>query len=267
MPFLIWQLILFLLVGSIAGLLGGLLGIGGGTIIVPCLYFLFKYSGLPQADLMQLAIGTSLASIVFSTFSSARAHNKRGAVDKKVIKRLLPAILTGCLVGGKLAELTVGLFLEIFFGLFAIALGVYFLKAKHSLTDEGSLPSFPLVDISAFLIASISSIVGIGGGVMLVPYLHAHRFHEKKAIGTSASLSVAISLSAACFYLYFGLDRIHEPLCLGYIYLPAFICLSLSSYLLAPFGAKLAHTLATPHLKKIFAGVMLIIGTLMIFKG
>lgn len=264
---LLWQSAAFIAIGSIAGLLGGLLGIGGGTVIVPCLYIVFKYAGLPQSSLMQMAVGTSLASIVFSTLSSSIAHNKRGAVDKNVLRRMIPGIILGCIIGSLLADSISSTLLEVFFGIFAITLSIYFLKAKHEVLDEGNLPSSPLLDISAFVIAVISSILGIGGGVMFVPYLHAHRFHEKKAIGTSSALSVCISLVAAISYLFFGLTDVSEFLCFGYIYLPAFICISISSYLIAPLGANLAHSLPSIILKRLFAFFMLCIGLLMIFKG
>lgn len=255
----------YILIGSIAGIASGMLGIGGGTITVPALYIIFKMIGLPQAYLMHLSIGTSLASIVINTFSAARAHHLRGAVMIATVKRMLPGIVLGTILGGFFAHLLSGIILEIFFGLFACSLGIYFLRPIKPMAEERRLPGFPLIDISSTSIALLSNILGIGGGVIIVPYLSAYRVAEKKAIGTSVAISFFISLLGAIFYLIFGLSDVGLGIAFGYIYLPAFVFLSISSYFAAPYGVKLAHYLPAKTLRKYFAGAMIVVGLLMIF--
>jgi uncharacterized membrane protein YfcA len=263
---LILSFFLYILVGSLAGIAGGLLGIGGGTIIVPCLVIIYKMIELPQAYIMHLAIGTSLASIVFSTLSAARAHNRRSAVAWDFVKRMLPGTLVGCLLGGFFAQAISGVILEIIFGIFVFCLGLHFLRPIKDAHQESAMPGFPLIDISSSLIACLSSVLGIGGGVLIVPFLNHHKVNEKKAIGTSTALSSFISIFGACFYAAFGIEELGVGINLGYIYLPAFIFLSISSYLSAPYGAKLAHRLPTKLLRKIFACTLIFVGVLMIAK-
>lgn len=255
----------YLVVGSIAGIASGMLGIGGGTITVPALFLIFKWIGLPQAHLMQMAIGTSLASVVINTFAAARAHNSRGAVMIDTVKRMLPGVVAGTLLGVFFANLLSGIVLEIFFGLFACSLGLYFLRPLKPKTEERHLPGFPLIDMCSTSIALFSNILGIGGGVMIVPYLSAYKIPDKKAIGTSVAVSFFISLLGAIFYLIFGLKEVGLGIAFGYIYVPAFVFLSISSYFAAPYGVKLAHYLPTKTLRKYFAGAMIFVGLLMIF--
>jgi len=265
MTLLLFSFVLYALVGTTAGIAGGMLGIGGGTITVPALFIIFSMIGLPQAYLMHLSIGTSLASMVINTFSATKAHHAKGSVKWDTVKRMLPGVVMGSLLGGLTAHYLSGIILEIIFGLFALALGLHYLRPLKPHGDEGKLPGFPLIDLCSGFIAWISNILGIGGGVLTVPYLNAYRVPEKKAIGTSVAVSFFISLLGALFYLFFGLSDVGFGIAFGYIYVPAFIILSCSSYVAAPYGVKLAHYLPSKTLRKCFAFTMMIVGLLMIF--
>lgn len=266
MTLILLSLVLYLIVGITAGIASGMLGIGGGTITVPALFIIFKLIELPQAYTMHLAIGTSLAAMVINTFSAAKAHHGKKSVQWNTVKRMLPGILIGSLFGGLLARYLSGIILEIFFGLFACALGLHFLRPLKPHIKEKRLPGFPLIDLCSALISGVSSILGIGGGVLTVPYLNAYRVQEKIAIGTSVAISFFISLLGSIFYLAFGLNDVGFGITFGYIYVPAFLILSVSSYVVAPYGVKLAHYLPAMTLRKYFAYAMIIIGLLMIFR-
>jgi hypothetical protein len=265
MTHLLISYFLYLGVGIVAGIAGGMLGIGGGTITVPALFMIFKWIDLPQNIIMQLAIGTSLAAMVINTSSAARAHHHKNAVMWTVVKRMLPGVAIGSMLGGLTAHYLSGIVLEIFFGIFAFALGIHHLKPLNPQVKERCLPGFPLIDFFSSIIAWISNILGIGGGILLVPFLNAYRIHEKKAIGTSVAISIFISSFGVLFYLFFGLEDIGLGISLGYIYLPAFFLLSIGSYFAAPYGAKLAHSMPSNTLRKIYAFAMILIGSLMIF--
>jgi uncharacterized protein len=252
-------------VGTLAGIAGGMLGIGGGTITVPALFIIFKWIGLPQSYVMQLAIGTSLAAMVINTCSAARAHHLKNAVMWNIVKRMLPGVAIGSMLGGLTAHYVSGIVLEIIFGIFALTLGIHYLKPLNPHVKERALPGFPLVDFFSSLIAWISNILGIGGGVLLVPFLNAYRIHAKKAIGTSVAISIFISSFGALFYLFFGLQDVGFGISFGYIYLPAFFLLSIGSYFAAPYGAMLAHSMPSNTLRKIYAFAMILVGSLMIF--
>ena len=256
---------LYLGVGTLAGIAGGMLGIGGGTITVPALFIIFKWISLPQAYIMQLAIGTSLAAMVINTSSAARAHHLKNAVMWKVVKRMLPGVAIGSMLGGLTAHYVSGIVLEIVFGIFALGLGFHYLRPLNPHLKERALPGFPLVDFFSSIIAWISNILGIGGGVLLVPFLNAYRIHAKKAIGTSVAVSIFICSFGALFYLCFGLQNVGLGISFGYIYLPAFFFLSMGSYFAAPYGARLAHSLPSSALRKIYAFSMILVGSLMVF--
>lgn len=244
--------------GIMAGLLAGLLGVGGGIIIVPMLTFLFSSQQLPYDHVAHLAVGTSLASIAFTSISSMRSHHARGCVEWDIFKKISPGILAGSLFGTWVAAQLSTRFLKGFFVAFLVYVSIQmFLEFKPS-------PRKPVGKSGMFffgsLIGGISALVGIGGGTMSVPFLIWHAVPIRSAIGTSAAIGFPIAISGTLGYI---LNGMHEPtlppLTLGYIYLPALFGVSIMSMLTAPLGAKIAHHIPVKSLKKGFACFLVLV--------
>lgn len=215
---------------------------------------------------MHLAIGTSLASMVFNTFSGSYAHHKKRAVLFHIVKPMALGIVLGAILGATAANILSSHFLQIFFGIFEILLGIRFLLPDSKTSKGHPLPSFwPLIGIS-FCVTAFSTLLGIAGGMVNVPILSHFGVPMKKAIGTSSALSFLISFFGAVFFLLLGMHSTKEPDTLGFLYLPAFLIISVVSFFSAPYGARLAHQLPTKVLKKVFAIVLLTAGLVMVIK-
>ena len=256
--------LLYLLLGAIAGLLAGLLGVGGGIVIVPMLTFTFTALKLPLLHLHRLAVGTSLATIVVTSVASFRAHHGQGVVNWQVVRRITPGILAGTLLGSWVAARLSGGFLKGFFICFTFYVALQMLldirpKPTRQLPGWGGL-----FGVGA-IIGAVSSLVGIGGGSMSVPFLVWCNVSMYGAIGTSAAIGFPIALAGAVGYVANGLTASElPPYSLGFVYLPAMIGIALASYLTAPLGARLAHRLPVPRLKKAFAILLLATATKML---
>lgn len=255
----------YILTGVIAGVTGGLLGLGGGAIIVPILYALFAWLDLAPTATMQLAVGTSLATIVFTAMSSGLTHQRLGNVQIKTLLALAPGIVIGALLGAVIADAVSSDVLKKVFGLFeimiAIQIGFGFKPAAHR-----SLPSSTGLAVSGGLIGVVSSVMGIGGGSMTVPYLLWCNVSMREAVGTSAACGFPIAVAGVIGFIIGGLNNTGLPdWSLGYVYLPAMLCIISTSMIFAPIGAKLAHQLPIHTLKRIFAVVLLLVGLKMLF--
>lgn len=241
-----------------AGLLAGLLGVGGGIIIVPMLTFLFTAHGLPEEHIAHLAIGTSLATIAFTSVSSMRSHHARGAVEWGIFKSITPGILVGSLLGTWVASQLSTRFLKSFFVVFLFYVSVQmFLDFKPSSKKPvGNRGIFTF----GTLIGGISALVGIGGGTMSVPLLLWNSIPIRSAIGTSAAIGFPIAIAGTIGYIVNGLKSTTlPPYSLGYIYFPALIGVSFMSMLTAPLGAKMAYRIPVKNLKKGFACFLVLV--------
>lgn len=260
------EIIAFLIVGAAAGIVGGLLGLSGGVVTVPSLVAIFHFMGFPHPYIMHSAIGTSLAAMVINGIVSVLAHHHRKAVMWSLVLSAAPGVFLGCLLGSFLAHFMSGILLQIIFGFFICILGasVLFHKGKkHKEPKHFDKTLFTWIGLG---IGTFASLLGIGGGVFTVPLLISYRYPLQKVVGTSAAMGLLITCLAAVAYLYFGISEINLPWHIGYIYLPAFVTIGLTTVFVTPFGAKLAHTLDAKRLKKIFAAVLILVGILMIFN-
>lgn len=252
--------------GAVAGLLAGLLGIGGGLVIVPMLVFCFSLEHIAPAVTMHLALGTSMASIIFTSVSSFWAHHKRGAVEWPLVRRIVLGIFVGTFLGSCLAARMSTGFLKGFFVIFLYYVASQMLlnkKPKPSRQLPGVLGTFAVGNI----IGAFSSLVGIGGGTLSVPFMTWCNIPVHRAIGTSAAIGFPIAIAGTCGYLFNGWNAEYLPsYSVGYIYLPALIGLVVTSVLTAPFGVRLAHSLPVDRLKKVFAILLYLVGTRMLIS-
>ncbi len=257
-------IIALVLLGSVVGFLAGLLGIGGGLVMVPVLTSLFVWQGLPVENVVHLALGTSMASIIVTSLSSMRAHHRKGGVLWNVVKLIAPGIVVGAFLATFIAAMLSSVFLATFFGCFLIyASTQMFLNKKPK--PSRTLPGAGGLFAAGGVIGSISALVSIGGGTLTVPYLSWHNVDVKKAIGTSAAIGLPISLAGTVGYLVNGWNvEIAGPYIFGFVNIPAVILISVMSFLTAPLGANLAHKLPVQVLKKVFAVLLLLLAAKMI---
>ena len=261
------ELLTYLLTGAIAGLMAGLLGVGGGLVIVPALAWLFATQGFDGASLMHFAVGTSLAVIVPTALSSLFAHHRRGSVDWTTVKRLTPGIVLGALAGAALARQLSSNGLAVFFGLFEIAVAVQlFIGAQPG--GHRPLPGRPGMGVAGSVIGLVSALLGIGGGTLTTPFLVWNGVDIRRAVGTSATCGLPVALAGAAGFAIAGLDTPVQPgLNTGFIVWPAMAAITLASVLLAPTGAALAHRLPRRVLQRVFAAFLLLVGGRMLWSS
>ena len=258
--------IAYLAFGAVAGIIAGLLGVGGGIVVVPALYFLFTAQGLPHDHIMQLALGTSLATIVFTSIASFRAHDRRGAVRWDIFKSITPGILIGSFAGSWVAAQLSTKFLKGFFVVFLYYVSIQMLlniKPKPSRQVPASAGMFGVGGV----VGLVSNLVGIGGGTMTVPFLTWCNIPIHVAVGTASAIGLPIAVAGTIGYLANGFAKSGLPsLAIGYIYLPALIGIVAMSVVTAKYGAKLAHALPVATLKRVFALFLLAMATKMLWS-
>ena len=260
------QLVVFLTTGALAGLLAGLFGIGGGMIIVPALVWLLPRQGVADAVAVQIAIGTSLAVIAATSISSTLAHHRRGGVLWPLLKRCSPGLVTGAVAGAFIADLLPGETLKKIVGAGAILMALQMLLDRQPAAGTARPPpQAPELVAAGGIIGLLSSLIGIGGGSITVPYLTLRGIGMREAVGTAAACGVPIAWAGAVGFMLAGHGEAGlPPWSLGYVSLSGFLGIGLASVLTAPTGARLAHTLQPRALKRAFAAFLLLIGARML---
>lgn len=257
----------FLALGLVAGVLAGMLGIGGGVVVVPALIWLFHREGLNEQIIPHLAIGTSLATIVFTSLSAIYAQHKRRAIDWPIVRLLAPATLLGGFASGYLAGFIPAETLKTIFALFLLLVGIQFIlnwkPAPHwRLPGRGGLWG------SGLSIGALSALLGIGGGNITVPFLHACNLELKRAIAISTALGFPIALFGAAGFVLSGWHNAALPAStLGYVSLPALTAIASVSIMMAPLGVRLSHELPVKKLKQVFGLLVLAISISMLWNG
>ncbi len=261
------SIVIYVLLGAFAGVLAGLLGVGGGLVIVPMLVIAFEFQNFPPELIMHLALGTSLASIMFTSVSSASSHHKRGAVIWQIVKYITPGILIGTYLGTCVASNIPAYILQIIFSTFLFYVSYQMIMGKNPKASR-QMPGFMGTSLAGSGIGIISSLVGIGGGTISVPFMVLHNIEIRKAIGTSSAIGIPIAIAGCLGYLINGLNVENLPTySIGYIYLPALCGIVVCSILTAPIGARLAHTLPVFKIKRIFAILLLAVGLEMLITA
>ncbi len=262
---MIFAFFLYLMCGCFAGMLGGLLGVGGGLIIVPILVYTLPWFNVPQEHILYMAIGTSLATIMSTSLASSRAHYKRGAVNVELLKNITPGIIVGTFIGGIIASYIPVLTLK------AIFIGFVYFVATLMLSERKPkasrhLPGMLGTSAVGSVIGLISSFVGIGGGTLSVPFAMHCNEPVHRAIGTSAAIGFPIAVSGALGYVVAGWNAPNlPPYALGYVHGIALLGIATSSFMIAPIGAKLSHSLPIKTLKRFFAFFLYTMATKMLY--
>lgn len=263
---LIFMLICMAL-GALAGLLAGLLGIGGGLVIVPLLTFLLpRYGIVPDEHVMLVAVATSLATIVITCSASTRAHHRLNNIPWRLAPPLLAGAAVGALTVGSFAHLVNGDFLQLFFACAVALLGVRMIFSQIA-SGLRPLPAKPVLALISSLLASIASLLGIGGGALYVPTLNFFSVDMRRAIGLAAVAGLVIAIFAVIGYVSSGLAYYaFADGFVGFVYLPAVAAVVSTSMLAAPLGAKLTQVLPVLRIKKIFGLFLLVVSAKMMFS-
>ena len=257
----------YLGIGAVAGVLAGLLGVGGGLVIVPVLLWLFTARGFDSSIVLHLAIGTSLATIIATSISSVRAHHRRGAVRWPLFLRLAPGIVVGALFGAWVADRIATAWLQRVFAAFVIAVGIQML-ANPRVTGHRNPPDTPGLSGAGSVIGAMSALVGIGGGTLTGPFLMWHRVPAVNAVATSSACGLPIAIAGTLGFVVMGwADPALPPGATGYLYWPAAAGIVAASVFTAPAGAWLAHRLPVPALKRAFAALLLLVGSRLLWSA
>lgn len=240
--------------GAVAGILSGLLGVGGGIVVVPVLFWVFKVLGYP-ADLgMQVAVGTSLVTVALTAFTAARSHHKRGSVDMQIVRRWAPWMAVGALCGGTIAGIVKGDFLMLVFGLVALLVAWNMALPRTRLLANRLPQRTGAQPLMAGGVGMVSSMMGIGSGTLGVPLLTAFSVPVHRAVGTAAALGLVIGVPGAFAMLITGLSiEGRPPFSVGYINFIAVLLIMPLSILCAPLGTRLAHAVEPVWIKRAFA--------------
>jgi len=264
-PLLIVEL---LALGLCTGFLAGLLGIGGGMLMVPFITIIMTARGVSPGLAVKMAIATSMATIVFTSISSVRAHHKRGAVRWDIVLKLSPGIVLGSALGSLgVFSLLKGAWLALFFAGFVGFSATQMLRNKKPAATR-ALPGTAGQVAAGGAIGFLSGLVGAGGGFISVPFMTWCNVAMHNAIATSAALGFPIALANTLGYVVAGQSVPGLPEgSMGYVFWPALLVIASASVLMAPLGVKAAHALPVPQLKRVFAGVLYLLAAYMLYKG
>jgi uncharacterized membrane protein YfcA len=259
---MIW--IEYALTGLFAGFLAGYLGIGGGLVLVPALSWLFSRDPATAEVAVQMAVATSLATMLFTSMSSLLAHHKRGAILWSLVRQMVPGLLVGALLGSLIADRIGNAALGNIFGVFAFIVGLQLLRGTRQ-SGTRPLPEWLPVAGTGFGIGTISSLLGIGGGSMTVPWLLWHGQQVRNAVATAAACGYPIAIAGTLGFVLLGDNPSAAPT-LGYVHLPALAGVAAFSVLGAPLGVAAVHRSSPLLAKRFFAAFLLIVAVKMLLR-
>jgi len=240
--------------GLVAGVLAGMLGVGGGIVVVPVLYHLFTLLGIDESVRMHLAVGTSLATIIPTSIISSRAHRRRGSFDPELLRKLLPGLVVGVVIGTLLSGVVSGAVLTAVFATVAVLVALNMAFKRDGFSIAPTLPGRAGSSAIGLVIGGLSTLMGIGGGTLSVPTLNAFRVPMHTAVGTAAAIGLVISIPGTVGFLIGGLDvPLRPPGSVGYVNLLGWLLIVPATMLSTPWGAAMAHAINARRLRQVFA--------------
>jgi len=257
-----------LTLGALAGLLAGMLGIGGGIVLVPGIYYTMHALGYGGEAIMHVAVGTSLAIVVPTGYVSMRSHLKREAVRFDIVKTLGLAILAGSIAGTLVARLLTGDGLQLLFGIVVFALSIFMVMQPDAPKSMREMPRRLWQSVAGLIFGTLSTLLGIGGATMTVPYMTFHHVPIHKAVGTAAFLGLFIALPGMLGFVAAGLGAEgRPPFSVGYVNVLTWLSIVPASVLMAPVGAHLAHQMPVKRLKRFFSFFIMIVSVKMLWDA
>lgn len=262
-------LFIYFLLGSVVGMLSGLLGIGGGIVVVPALAYIFKHDGVTDVNIMHFAVGTSLAIMVATTMRSLKSHlSHRGEGRKefwRIAKKLMATVIVGVVVGAILADFLHSNYLQIIFGVVILLISIRMFMGNRFSKKERQLPSSQWLHVAGFFMGALSGLLGIGGGTTVIPYLLYYKVSMRIAVRVAIFVGMLVAIVGTISYIISGYNEPLPAHCIGYIYWPAWLGTAVGSVLFAPLGVKLSYHLPTHVLRRLFSILMVLIGIHMLF--
>jgi len=259
-------LALLLGIGALAGVIGGMLGVGGGIVLVPAFFYALTELGYAGPSLMQVCVGTSLATIVITSLRSGRAHNAKGAVDLAMLRVWGPFLVLGSVIGVVVASRLASQTLQAVFGALAGLAGLYMAFGRAQWRLGSALPRQPAAGALAGTVGFLSALMGIGGGTFGVPLMTLFNVPIHRAVGTASGFGLLIALPAVLGFLLLPVEQA-PPLTVGAVNLPAFLVVIGTTILTTPYGVKLAHKMNPIPLKRIFAVFLVLVAANMLRKA
>jgi uncharacterized membrane protein YfcA len=258
--------IMYMLCGALMGFFAGLLGIGGGIIGIPLLLLLFNMQGMSQSVAMHMAIGTLFTTVMVTSISTIYSHYKKSMILFPIFKKILIGTLVGCVLGILISNHLSATILQRIFGIFLLILAFYMLLNIEIKSDR-EFPGKINVFIITLMIGTVSGMLGLGGGVLIVPYLMWCGISIRYAIATASACIFPVAMVGTIGYMLSGVAMSGAPeLSTGYIYWPAFVGISLVSVLFAPLGVKVAHLISASLLRKSFCVFLVCMGLNMLIR-
>ncbi|WP_170565500.1 sulfite exporter TauE/SafE family protein [Ruegeria atlantica] len=262
------MMILLLAIGGFAGVLAGLLGVGGGIVLVPAFYYAFSYLGYESPQLMQICLGTSLSTIVFTSIRSALSHNKKGAVDWAILKTWAPGIAIGSVAGMLAATELRSTTLMLIFGCLGIVIGLYLAFGRSEWRLGGNMPGGVRCALMSPVMGFMSTLMGIGGGSFGVPLMSLYGVPIHRAVATAAGFGVVIAIPSVLGFLIAQPAPVNlPPYTIGYVNVVAFFLVVCMTLLTTPFGVKIAHAMDPKPLKRVFAFFLMAVAVNMLRKA
>ncbi len=257
---------LLLAIGAFAGVLAGLLGVGGGIVLVPAFYYTFAGLGYESGALMQVCLATSLATIIVTSARSVLAHNRKGAVEWPILKTWAPGIVVGAVIGVLVASSLRSATLQAIFGILAFAIGLYMLFGRADWRLAGQMPGARLRSLLSPMVGFLSVLMGIGGGSFGVPIMTLHGVPIHRAVATAAGFGLIIALPSVIGFLFVTVPGA-PPYTLGAVNIPAFLLVITMTIFTAPLGARIAHALDPKPLKRAFGVFLTLVALNMLRKA
>ncbi|MDX1781364.1 MAG: sulfite exporter TauE/SafE family protein [Thalassovita sp.] len=268
MSLLLTMLVLLMVIGAFAGVLAGLLGVGGGIVLVPAFFYAFTTLGYDGPQLMQMCLATSLATIVVTSVRSVLSHNRKGAVDWDILKGWAPGIAIGAVIGMLVAASLRSATLQGIFGVLALVVGAYMGLGRAHWRLGHEMPKGIGRVITSPLVGFLSVLMGIGGGSFGVPLMSLFNTPIHRAVATAAGFGVIIAVPAVIGFLFVPIDPAYRPpLTIGAVNLVAFVVIIAMTLFTAPLGVKLAHSMDPKPLKRVFAVFLTLVALNMLRKA
>ena len=268
MSLLIAMVALILVIGACAGVLAGLLGVGGGIVLVPAFYYAFSAMGYDSPQLMQMCLGTSLATIIVTSVRSCLSHHKKGAVDVGILKAWAPGIVIGAVIGVSIATSLRSGVLQAIFGILGIMVGSYMAFGRAAWRLGTTMPVGALRAAISPVIGFLSVLMGIGGGSFGVPVMTLYGIAIHRAVATAAGFGVIIAVPSVIGFLLADMSAVPTPpLTVGAVNLGAFVLVIMMTLITAPWGAALAHKMDPKPLKKVFGIFLIVVALNMLRKA
>jgi len=262
------MIVLLLGIGAFAGVMAGLLGLGGGIVLVPAFYYTFTALGYESPQLMQICLATSLATIIVTSIRSVMSHNKKGAVDWEILKSWAPGIVIGAVIGVLVASALRSVVLQGVFGVLGIGIGLYLGFGRENWRFGQEMPKGIARAVISSMLGFLSVLMGIGGGSFGVPTMTLYNTPIHRAVATAAGFGVIIAIPSVIGFLFVSIDpAIKPPFTIGAINLIAFVLIITMTLITTPYGVKLAHAMDPKPLRRVFAVFLTLVALNMLRKA